>query len=90
EIVREVYKGRLNKKTKQREKDSIERWATLKISDCDRVISLDLDFYSKRSAEASLKKVKLLADTLQEFYEAYKSEVEEYCKEKKKNKFRHF
>ena len=79
-------KGEKNKKTGKMNKDELWFDYELKISDCDRMISLCIDTHDKSSIKNTLFKLDTLINTLLEFRKVYTKEMEIYLKLKKDGK----
>jgi len=67
EIERSEYKGKKNKKTGKTKPSIIYHSYTLKIADCSRIISLELDSDTKIDFKNSIHKLNILIDTLKQF-----------------------
>jgi len=68
-------------KTK-RGKESVWRDCELKISDCDRIVSLSMDLHSIAIANNSIYKLDVLIESLKEFRTAFVHEVNSMKKKK--------
>lgn len=72
EITKSISKS---KKKTGKVKENIWRDAELKIADCDRIVSLSMDFHTVGLANNSIYKLDVLIDSLKEFREAFAKEV---------------
>ncbi|HED05893.1 MAG TPA: hypothetical protein ENI61_04320 [Ignavibacteria bacterium] len=72
-ILKETY-THTHKKTKKKVNE-VSYEVNLDIADCSRIISLDIDLYSKREAANSLRKLDILISTLVEFRKIFVKEI---------------
>ena len=75
EITKSISK---NKKGKE----SVWRDAELKISDCDRIVNLSMDFHTIGLANNSIYKLDILISAMQEFRNAFVKEASTMKKKK--------
>ena len=83
-IFGEITKSISNSKNKKtgKVKENVWRDAELKVADCDRIVSLSMDFHTIGLANNSIYKLDLLIETLKEFREAFAKEVSTMKKKK--------